>query len=143
MVVTKIVSATLAVRFPLAGVAGVRPSADMTYSLVRLSASYVGDGAEDTFAIGSAVESYETVKVWVNGVLKVLTTDYTIVGSNVVMGGADIPAAGQVVEICCQTNASAIVSAGFDVEFDYAKENSPVWGWLIPAATTVLEVLAP
>lgn len=57
--------------------------------------AWLGDGVEDVFAFHASRPAASTAKihgVWVNGVLKVLTTDYTVTTTEITFGVGDVPA---------------------------------------------------
>lgn len=53
----------------------------------NVSISYSGDGATTTFAYNFPIQSNTWLKVYVNGVLQTLTTNYSVTGVNVISGG--------------------------------------------------------
>lgn len=62
--------------------------------------AWLGDGTEDVFSFHADRPAVSTAKingVWVNGVLKVLTTDYTVTTTAITFGPSDIPASGAVI----------------------------------------------
>lgn len=79
------------------GVREFRPqTADVTFVALRKVAEHIGDGSTDVFAFPPGTAG--TIRVFDNGTLKVLTTDYTRVGDTIDFGASDIPANGNVVE---------------------------------------------
>lgn len=97
----------------------------MAVSDLDVRASYVGNGANLTFAINFAYQSSSQVKVYVNTVLQTPVTNYNIVGGNVVFVSA--PAAAAVVLVQRETpltqdldlvNTGTYNSEGIETQLD-------------------------